>query len=103
MLELPYDERCAIYIKRKQRWINGIKRKRFEMLVGKRFQSHIYPLPFKPYVYSLLLSKGVDLPDETLWYSAMMTWDEFSDTQSHSVLLDNGKVYHTASGKTHGL
>lgn len=28
MLELPYDERCAIYIKRKQRWINGIKRKR---------------------------------------------------------------------------
>lgn len=29
MLELPYDERCAIYkSKRKQRWINGIKRKR---------------------------------------------------------------------------
>ena len=69
------------------------KEKRFEILVGKRFQSHIYPLPLKPYVYSLLLSKGVDLPDETLWYSAMMTWDEFSDTQSHSVLLDNGKVY----------
>lgn len=69
------------------------KEKRFEMLVGKRFQSHIYPLPFKPYVYSLLLSKGVHLPDETLWYSVVMTWDEFSDTQSHSVLFDNGKVY----------
>lgn len=69
------------------------KEKRFEMLVGKRFQKHVYPLPFKPYVYSLLLSKGVHLPDETLWSSVVMTWDEFSDTQSHSVLLDNGKVY----------
>lgn len=28
MLELSYDVRCAIYIKRNQRWINGIKRKR---------------------------------------------------------------------------
>lgn len=69
------------------------KEKRFEMLVCKRFQNHVYPLPFKPYVYSLLLSKGVHLQDETLWSSVVMTWDEFSDTQSHSVLFDNGKVY----------
>ena len=69
------------------------KEKRFEMLVCKRFQNHVYPLPFKPYVYSLLLSKGVHLPDETLWSSVVMTWDEFSDTHSHSVLFDNGKVY----------
>jgi hypothetical protein len=68
------------------------KEKRFERLVGKRFQSQIYPLPFKPYVYSLLLSKGVDLTDETIWSSVVMTWDEFSDTQSPSVFWDNGKV-----------
>ena len=68
------------------------KEKRFERLVGKRFQSQIYPLHFKPYVYSLLLSKGVHLLDETLWSSAVMTWDELFDTQSHSVLCDNGKV-----------
>lgn len=68
------------------------KEKRFERLVGKRFQSHIYPLPFKPYVYSLLLSKGVDVSYETLWSSSAMTWDDIYDTQSPSVLLNNGKV-----------
>lgn len=68
------------------------KEKRFERFVGKRFQRHVYPLPLKPYVHSLLLSKGVDLQDETLWSSAVMTWDEFFDTQNHSVLWDNGKV-----------
>lgn len=72
--------------------ISTIKEKRFERLVGKRFQNHVYPLPFKPYVYSLLLSKDVDLPDEALWSSDVMTWNEFSDTQSPSVLWDNGKV-----------
>lgn len=72
--------------------ISTIKEKRFEILVGKRFQNHVYPLPFKPYVYSLLLSEGVHLPDETLWSSAVMTWDEFSYTQSPLVFLDNGKV-----------
>lgn len=69
-----------------------VKEKRFERLVGKRFQNHVYPLPFKPYVYSLLLSEGVHLPDETLWSSAVMTWDDFFDTQKPSVLLDSGKV-----------